>query len=100
MARTLHRRPARVRTPSRASFKIFAFTAGECPRWGGKLSGRGKCPGGICPGKCPTLGYTGHLMHQTAKIMQATGNTERQEPRTASDNSGEATILSRKRVLI
>jgi len=73
---------------------------------GNVLDGEGNCPGGanvrggICPGKCPTLGYTGHLMHQTAKIMQATGNTERQEPRTASDNSGEATILSRKRVLI
>ena len=29
-----------------ASFQIFALTAGGCPKWGGKLSRRGKCPGG------------------------------------------------------
>ena len=29
-----------------ASFQLFALTAGgKCPWWGGKLSGRGKCPG-------------------------------------------------------
>jgi len=28
-----------------ASFQIFALTAGECHRWGGKLFRRRKCPG-------------------------------------------------------
>ena len=30
-----------------ASFQLFALTAGECPGWRGKLSGRVKCPGDI-----------------------------------------------------
>jgi len=35
----------------RASFQMFALTAVKaCPRWGGKLSGRVKCPGGLCLG--------------------------------------------------
>jgi len=29
-----------------ASFRIFALTAGECPRWGDKLSG-GEMSGGV-----------------------------------------------------
>ena len=35
-----------------ASFKIFALTAGECRRWGGKLCGRGNVRGNISEGKC------------------------------------------------
>ena len=31
-----------------ASFQIFALTARGCPKRGGKLTGRGNCPGGIC----------------------------------------------------
>jgi len=38
-----------------ASFQIFALIAGvkKCPRWGGKLSGRGKYQGKYVRGKCP-----------------------------------------------
>jgi len=30
-------------------FKFSFLQPGECPRWGGKFSGRGKCPGEMCP---------------------------------------------------
>jgi len=36
-----------------ASFQTVALTAGECPRWGGKLSGRGNVRGG-----CRTLVFS------------------------------------------
>ena len=40
-------------------FKFLLEQPGECPRWGGTLSGQGKCPGDMPEGECPgEMSYT------------------------------------------
>ena len=40
-------------------FKFLLEQPGECPRWGGTLSGQGKCPGDMPEGGMPR----GNVLH-------------------------------------